>query len=195
MSVFHFINIIKGKIVKNSLKTFLFLFMVCLVFSAPSVNVFAQSSSRASNTSSNLSQTTSSTVPEACKAASKINVADLFQPAKFLPLIPKECALNGDSARSLPVSAFPYILIRLYQLLSSFAFFLFAMGIIIFGIQYILIGVTNNGDPFNLYKQLRLSLFGLLMVGLSYLIVSTVTYVLKIDSSSFLKTDTSTFFQ
>jgi len=192
MSVFHFINIIKGKIVKNSLKTFLFLFMVCLVFSAPSVNIFAQSSSSSSN---NSSQTTSSTVPEACKAASKINVADLFQPAKFLPLIPKECALNGDSARSLPVSAFPYILIRLYQLLSSFAFFLFAMGIIIFGIQYILIGVTNNGDPYNLYKQLRLSLFGLLMVGLSYLIVSTVTYVLRIDSTDFLKTDTSTFFQ
>jgi len=118
----------------------------------------------------------------AAQAGAKPNLGDLFQPAKFLPLVPNECALDSNGkAKPLSLNYFGYILLRLYYFLSSLVFFLFTLSVLFFGIQWIMVGITNDGNTYAIQKSIKNAVFGLFMVAGAYLVVSTIAQLLGIS--------------
>ena len=95
---------------------------------------------------------------------------DLANPGKFLPVIPNDCAENGDGLKPLSFKSLPTIGIRLFGLLVSLAFALILPLVVFAGIWYMWGGIDGSGTD-QAKKLLLNALYGWLMLAAFYIIV------------------------
>jgi len=122
---------------------------------------------------------------QSCAAVSQAavtpNVGQLFQPMNFLPLVPEECAEIDGKARPLAITDLGYVMMRLYYFLSSLTFTLFALSLFYFGLMYMIKSVTDDGNVYEVRKQIGTAVTGLVLVLSAYLIVSTIASFFELE--------------
>jgi hypothetical protein len=119
-----------------------------------------------------------------------IDVADIFQPGHFVPVIPKTCAVNENGgANALDFSVIPAVLIRSFGLIASTVFYLAIFMFIFSGVQWIYGGIDGQSSAKAL-RNIQDSVVAMVLIFAAYVITFTILGILKVDVS----TDISTFF-
>ncbi|MEI6728459.1 MAG: hypothetical protein WCK98_02345 [bacterium] len=120
---------------------------------------------------------------------------DLANPGKFLPVIPNDCAENGDGLKPLSLKTLPTIAIRLFGFLVSLAFALIFPLIVFAGIWYMWGGIDSSGTD-QAKKLLLNGLYGWLMLAAFYILVFAVLGLLGgVNDLDLESTSVETFFK
>jgi hypothetical protein len=104
----------------------------------------------------------------ACPPTDTISLTDIFQFAKFLPVIPKAC-----SDKALDLQDLGTVLLRLWGFLASLIWYLVSFIVIFSGMMWIWDGIDGN-QAAQAKKNLVDSVYALLIVFSTFIIINTV---------------------
>jgi hypothetical protein len=133
-----------------------------------------------------------------------VKIWDLGKVNQFLPIIPKDCAIDKDGdIKPLTIAIIPDLIIRVLGLLFSLAFWLVPLWIVVYGFFIIALpfdGGINTQSTVSVAtigkkaaeKAIEL-VAGIVLISISFTIVMTVLRLIGLDNGS-VNTDLSSFF-
>jgi hypothetical protein len=112
------------------------------------------------------------------------SLTDLVNPSANLPFTPAACGKDkGGYTTALPVKYLPFVLLRVYKAMISFAVYLFGLSIIILGVM-IQLEILQGDVTYwaKIRKAFSSSITGLLTVLFAYYVVQIILYIFNIES-------------
>lgn len=113
------------------------------------------------------------------------SLTDLINPSANLPFTPASCSKDKDNkyTTALPVKYLPFVLLRVYKAMISFAVYLFGLSIIILGVMIQLEILQGDVTYWSkIKKAFSSSITGLLTVLFAYYVVQIILYIFNIES-------------
>ena len=110
-------------------------------------------------------------------------ISDLFRPARFLPIVPQtDCAASPDgSPQPLPIGVLSIVLVRLFGFIAGLIFYFVFAVIVVSGIMFIWDGIDGQ-QAAQAKKNLSDSVYALILVIGTYVIINTILIVLGVNS-------------
>lgn len=152
------------------------------------------------NNSQNVKTTKTSGVGRSdCKKMRvEIDITNIAKPGKFLPIIPRDCALEQQTiggktvwaAKPLSLAIIPDVLIRGFSLIASIIFYLFFFMLVLAGVQIIWDAIGGQQKA-RAIKNLQDNTVALILVVAAYGIILAIINFLKFDTAN---TDVKSFF-
>ena len=104
----------------------------------------------------------------ACPPTDTITLTDIFQFAKFVPIIPKEC-----SEKALDLQDLGTVLLRLWGFIASLIWYLVSFTVIFSGMMWIWDGIDGK-QASQAKKNLSDAVYALLIVFSTFIIINTI---------------------
>jgi hypothetical protein len=103
-----------------------------------------------------------------------LTIVNLFTPKNFFPVIPEECGgKQGEPPKALGLGAIPVILVRVYGLLASLVFYLFAFNLIFASVRFSY-GAFSSGDYEKSFNMIQEGFTSIALVLTAHIIISTI---------------------